>query len=204
MTGPATAFRFTTDYLTSRMEILLSWISHLIIVFLIPIIAMVWKPFSILIRHRTSVPRALFKYAAQGISFLPRLFGTLWTWGRFMIWRCILSIVPHWIILAYFWLVAPLHTEHWKTVCHKHVPSCTFDHFSIHKDTMVLTDVIHPTQGSFRMAFRGVINPTALDRTRTFAIWYLEKIAPSPAMSMHKPAVVGTSSAQHGACSNTA
>ena len=43
---------------------------------------------------------------------------------------------------------------------------------------MVLTDVIHPTQGPFNMAHRGVLNPTALNRTQDFILWYLSYIVP--------------------------
>ena len=49
---------------------------------------------------------------------------------------------------------------------------------SIHKDTMVLTDVLHPTQGPFQMAPRGIFNPTAQNRTQEFIIWYLSYIVP--------------------------
>ena len=48
----------------------------------------------------------------------------------------------------------------------------------MHWDTMVLTSVIHPTQGSFRIAHCGILNPSTIARTQEFIIWYLEEIVP--------------------------
>ena len=102
-------------------------------------------------------------------------------WGRFVTLRLAVYSLPDCLILAYFWLVGPLYPDHWNTVRHKSIPKCSRNNFSLHRDTMVLTNVVHPTQGSLRLVYRGVWNPTSLCRTAMFAQWYFDRIVPESA-----------------------
>ena len=164
------------------------------VTFIIPIIfVMFWKPLSIFVRHFTKIPRALYFVLGQATQLPLLLICTLLQWGRFMAWRLAVYCLPPWFILAYFWLVGPLYTDYWKTVRHKPIPKCSRTNFSLHRDTMVLTDVVHPTQGSFRMVHRGVWNPTSLYRTTEFAEWYFQRIVPESARFWTQIFVLGLS-----------
>ena len=92
-----------------------------------------------------------------------------------MAWKVAFRLIPHKLLFILFWIIAPLY-ESQAPSRSRH--SCARKGISFHKDTMVLTDVIHPTQGPFQMAHRGVFNPTALNRTQDFIIWYLTYIVP--------------------------
>ena len=135
---------------------------------------MVWKPFLLLLCHTPHVSRYLVTYSPiqvlvvvglindlsmSSVDFtlaFPKVysqwFHNIWAWGRFMFWTCIFSIFPHWATFTIFWITAPLYKGYWTCICQKPVPSCNHNSFVMHRDTMVLTNVIHPTQGSFRMA----------------------------------------------------
>ena len=177
-----TALQWTIGYVPHSIQGLLSWMCSLMVTFIIPIIfVMFWKPLSIFIRHFTKIPRALYVVMGQATQLPMALLRTLLQWGRFVTWRLAVYCLPHWLILAYFWLVGPLYPDYWNTVRHKSIPKCSRNNFLLHRDTMVLTNVVHPTQGSFRMVYRGVWNPTLLYSTTELAVWYFERIVPKSA-----------------------
>ena len=69
-------------------------------------------------------------------------------WGRFLTWKYVLLVAPKWLVLAYFWLMGPLYPDYWSTI-RQQVPKYSFDNFLVHKDTMVLMDIIRLEQDSF-------------------------------------------------------
>ena len=146
--------------------------SYLIILIAIPILVLIWKPSILLIRHFSKVLKSLHILATQGI---PQLLKGIRTWGRFLAWKVAFRLIPLKLIFTYFWIIAPLYKSQ-APFTPRH--SCARKGISFHRDTMVLTDVIHPTQGPFNMAHRGVLNPTALNRTQDFILWYLSYIVP--------------------------
>ena len=96
-----------------------------------------------------------------------------------MFWTCIFIILSHWATFAIFWITtAPLYKEYWTCICQNPIPSWNQNSFVMHRNTMVLTNVIHPTQGNFRMAHSGILNPSTVARTHELIIWYLEEIIP--------------------------
>ena len=142
---------------------------------------MFWKPFSITICHATKIPYVLYLMTV-GVTRLPGcLLYMVLQWSRFLTLQLALRVLPTGVILAIFWLIAPLHTNYWNTVRRKNVPKCGIDNFSLHRDTMVLTNVIHLAQGCFKMVYRGVCNPILLYRTMEFAHWYFEQALPGSA-----------------------
>ena len=151
--------------------------SYLIILIIIPILVLIWKPTVFLFRQIFQVPRYFRILVTQGI---PQLLQSTWTWGRFLTWNVAFRLVPSCLLFAYFWTTAPLYSSHWKERTPNSKHSSARQGISIHRDTMVLTDVIHPAQGPFPMAYRGVINPVAMNRTQEFIIWYLSYIVPPP------------------------
>ena len=146
--------------------------SHYIILIVVPILVLIWKPTTIFIRQFSKVLQFLHILVTQGI---PQLLKGIQTWGRFLAWKVAFRLIPHKLLFILFWIIAPLY-ESQAPSRSRH--SCARKGISFHKDTMVLTDVIHPTQGPFQMAHRGVFNPTALNRTQDFIIWYLTYIVP--------------------------
>ena len=85
----------------------------------------------------------------QVVKFPLMLVCMLLQWGMFVTWRLAVYFLPQWLILAYFWLVGPLYSDYLSTVRHEPIPKRLFKIFLLHRDTMVLTDVVHPMQGSF-------------------------------------------------------
>ena len=120
--------------------------SHYIILIVIPILVLIWKPTTIFIRQFSKVLQFLHILVTQGI---PQLLKGIQTWGRFLAWKVAFRLIPHKLLFILFWIIAPLY-ESQAPSRSRH--SCARKGISFHKDTMVLTDVIHPTQGPFQMA----------------------------------------------------
>ena len=151
-------------------------LSYFTVLFVVPIIVMIWKPTQFIIRHIPTILRFLRYFTTRAC---PQLLTEIWIWGRFVTWKLLLGVCPHHILFAIFWVIAPLYESQFKEAkSTSRFHSCSRNGMSLHRDTMVLTDVIHPAQGPFPMAYRGVLNPVALDRTQDFIIWYLDFIAP--------------------------
>ena len=170
--GPDAALRALATYLPSYLDKPLNWLSYLIILIVIPILVLIWKPTTLFIRHFSTVLQSLHIFATQGV---PQLLKGIQTWGRFLAWNIAFRLIPYKLIFIYFWIIAPLYDSP-ASLKPRH--SCARKGMSLHKDTMVLTDVLHPTQGPFQLAPRGIFNSTAQNRTQDFIIWYLSYIVP--------------------------
>ena len=127
--GPATDIHWTGYYLPNWLQGLLSWLCTLSVTLIIPLFVMFWKPFSIIIRHATKIPYVLYLMTV-GVTRLPGcLLYMVLQWSRFLTLQLALRVLPTGVILAIFWLIAPLHTNYWETVRRKNVPKCSINNF---------------------------------------------------------------------------
>ena len=137
------------------MENCLNYFGSFFIRFILPFALVIfWLPFRYLIRY---IPKVLHSLATFALQDVPQaLLGTL-AWGRFITWKILFPILPHWILFGWFWMRASLAGSCFDP-CASARTSSSSRVAILHPRFMVLTGVIHPQGGVVRAYKQSVVH----------------------------------------------